>query len=47
MPGVVVGLVGPDGIGKSTDLGIISGWLWPNLGLLEYTLYLYNVYSRI
>lgn len=34
-PGQVLGLVGTNGIGKSTALKILAGKLKPNLGRLE------------
>ena len=35
-PGVVLGLVGTNGIGKSTALKILSGKQKPNLGRVRY-----------
>lgn len=35
--GTVVGVLGPNGVGKSTALGILSGSLKPNLGVIDDT----------
>ncbi|HID91345.1 TPA: ribosome biogenesis/translation initiation ATPase RLI, partial [Candidatus Bathyarchaeota archaeon] len=34
-PGKITGLIGPNGVGKTTSLRILAGEIWPNLGNVE------------
>jgi ATP-binding cassette subfamily E protein 1 len=46
-PGQILGLVGTNGIGKSTALSILAGKLKPNLGRFSVTLNVFIVDEKI